>query len=123
MLPLKTSVLDSGGLCSQAWNMWFNSLLQRNVFEMTTDLSLDEHYDVVYATSSGFTVTLPDAVINRIGKSWTVNLSCYGDVTVKTSGTDTIMAPTSTTETTILLSVQGSSITLLCTAVGKWIII
>lgn len=94
-----------------------------SVTSTAVDLTLTTAHNTVYVTASGKTITLPAASTANIGRIWTVNFSTTGTLTIQRQGSDTIMTPTSATDTSISVTERGTSITLKCVSASTWIII
>ena len=94
-----------------------------NITTVTSNTQMTDQSYVYVATVTGKTVTLPKADVNMIGCVWEVNLSCLGTVTIVVTAGDSIMTPANATETTIVLSVRGSTLRIRCVSTSTWIIV
>ena len=94
-----------------------------NVTSTAVDPSLNDTHNTVYVTATGKTITLPAASTARIGRTWTINFSTTGTLTIQRAGSDTIMTPTSATETSISVTIRGTSMELKCNTATSWIIV
>jgi len=94
-----------------------------NVTSTAVDLTLTTANNTVYVTATGKTITLPAASTANIGRTWTINFSTTGTLTIQRAGSDTIMTPTSATETSISVTERGTSIQLKCNTATTWIIV
>ena len=96
---------------------------QNNVISTAVDYTLLTTDNTVYVTATGKTITLPAASTASIGRTWTINFSTTGTLTIQRQGSDTIMTPTSATETSITVTERGTSIELKCNTATTWIIV
>ena len=96
---------------------------QNNVVSTAIDYTLITTDNTVYVTATGKTITLPAASTAHIGRSWTINFSTTGTLTIQRQGSDTIMTPTNATETSITVTERGTSIELKCNTATTWIIV
>ncbi len=90
---------------------------------VSVDTTLSDSYRTTIVNATGKTMTLPAASGARIGFDWTVCLATTGNVTIQRAGSDTILTPTSTTDTSVVISVQGESITFRCATATTWIMV
>jgi hypothetical protein len=90
------------------------------VQSVAVNTTLDDTYQTTVVTASGKTVTLPAASTARIGKTWTIEFATTGTCTVVTSGSDSFPAPTSATETTLIMTQRGQSVSFRCMSSTTW---
>lgn len=87
---------------------------------VAVDTTLSDTVVSVLVTVTGKTITLPAASTGRIGGDWTVTLGTTGTCTVVCAGADTFPAPSSATETSLILNQRGQSVTFRCTSTSTW---
>lgn len=102
----------------------YSTLTQSHAVQsVAVDTSLVDAYPTTIVTATGKTITLPAASPSRVGKDWTVCLATTGTVTIQRAGSDTIVTPISATDTSVVISVQGESITFRCATSTSWIMV
>lgn len=102
----------------------YSTLTQTHAVQsVAVDTNLVDAYPTTYVTATGKTITLPAASPTRIGKEWTINFSTTGTLTIQRNGSDTIMTPTSATDTSVSVTERGTSITFRCNSATSWIIV
>lgn len=119
-------------LTGQPWQKWFSLLytlfakvvieFNRSSVVRSTAIStalLDSDRTII-VTVTGMTVTLPAASLLRIGRDWTIIFATTGTCTVQCAGADTFPAPTSATETNLVMGTRGDSFTFRCTSATTW---
>ena len=94
---------------------------ETGILKVIDTYTLNDQFGTIYITVSGKTITLPPANVLRIGQEWTVNLSVAGNVTIVTSGSDTLMTSVSAVDTSIQITTRGSSLTFICNSPTTWI--
>lgn len=95
-------------------------LRANNTLEVTSNLALTDAHCTVWLTLTGLTITLPEATLARVGRTWSVMLATTGTGTVTCAGAASFAAPTSATETTIILTARGQSVVFKCLDEDKW---
>lgn len=96
---------------------------QASVASTAISASMDDTAATWIVTATGKTLTLPAASTARIGKHWTVNFSSTGVLTIQRAGSDTIMTPTSATETSVEVTIRGTSLDFECVSSSAWVIV
>jgi hypothetical protein len=96
---------------------------QKAVTSTAVSASMDDTAATWRVTADGQTLTLPAASTARIGNIWTVNFSTTGTLTIQRAGSDTIMTPTSATETSVVVTIRGTSLDFECASATTWIIV
>lgn len=91
-----------------------------SVSTATGDTTLTDSMMTVLVTVSGATITLPTASTARTGRAWNVIFGTTGTCTVTTQGGDSFPAPTSATETSVILNQRGQSVIMRCTSATTW---
>ena len=110
-----------GRVTNYAQILW--TTIYRPVESPATTGAMDDSSAVWIVTTTGQTLTLPAASTGRIGNIWTVNFSTTGTLTVQRAGSDTIMTPTSATETSVIITIRGTSLDFECASATTWIIV
>lgn len=135
MRDLSPPPLSNPELDSFVWKDWFRNLkntLSEMVLEyirvhtvtsISGSTALTDVNGTVVVTSTGLTITLPAASLERVGKIWTVNFSTTGTLTVQRAGSDTIMTDYSATDTSVIITVRGASIRFQCASSSTWILV
>jgi hypothetical protein len=88
-----------------------------------TGVAMDDSAGTWIVTATGQTMTLPAASADRIGNTWIVSFAATGTLTVQRAGADTIMTPTSATDTSVILTIRGMSLEFKCTSATTWTIV
>lgn len=91
-----------------------------NVQSVAVNTSLTDAYKTTYVTATGKTITLPPASAARIGRAWNIIFTTSGTCTVVCAGADTFAAPSSATETTLVMTVRGQSVVFKCLSATTW---
>lgn len=94
---------------------------QTAVLTTAIDATLNDDAYICIVTASAKTITLPEAIPNRIGRQWTVMQNCNGITDVASDATDEIVLPGGTD--TIRLDQIGSTVTLRCISSTQWVIV
>lgn len=96
---------------------------QKAVTSTAVSASMDDTAATWRVTATGQTLTLPAASTAQIGNIWTVHFATTGTLTVQRAGSDTIMTPTSATETSVILNIRGMSLDFECVSATTWAIV
>ena len=96
---------------------------QKAVISTAVSASMDDTAATWIVTATGQTMTLPAASTARIGKIWTVNFSAAGTLTIQCAGSDTIMTPDSATDTSVTVTIRGTSLDFECASATTWVIV
>ncbi len=96
---------------------------QDAVATTAVNASMDDTAATWIVTATGKTLTLPAASTARIGKSWTAHFATTGILTIQRAGSDTIMTPTSATETSVIANIRGMSLDFECVSATSWAIV
>lgn len=96
---------------------------QAAVTSTAVSASMDDTAATWIVTATGQTMTLPAASTARIGKIWTVNFSAAGTLTIQRAGSDTIMTPDSATDTSVTVTIRGTSLDFECASATTWVIV
>ena len=96
---------------------------RKAVTSTAVSASMDDTAATWRVTADAQTLTLPAASTARIGNIWTVNFSTTGTLTIQAAGSDTIMTPTSATDTSVIITIQGTSLDFECASATTWIIV
>ena len=120
---------------SYTWKDWFRLLREivltlyrefsrtNTITPISGSTALTDANGTVIITQSGITVTLPAASPERIGKIWIINFSTTGTLTIQRAGSDTIMTDYSATDTSVIVTVRGTSLCFQCASASTWIIV
>jgi hypothetical protein len=94
---------------------------QSAILSVSVDTTLDDAAYTVLVTASAKTITMPPAVPNRYGKTWTIVQDCLGYVDVEPDPTDEFILPGGSD--TIRLDQIGSTLSLRCVSSTQWVIV
>lgn len=98
------------------------STMQGSITTTSSSIQLDDTSANCIVTSSGQTITLPAASTSYAGFVWNVTFYTDGELTISADGSDTIMTPDGA-DTSILVTVRGTTISLMCNSASTWVIV
>lgn len=96
---------------------------QKAVVSTAVSAAMDDTAATWIVTATGQTLTLPAASTARMGNIWTVHFATTGTLTIQREGDDTIMTPTSATDTSVIATIQGTSLDFECVSATTWAIV
>lgn len=93
-----------------------------NVTTTSTSIQLDDSSGNCVVTATGQTITLPAASTAYAGLVWNITFYTDGQLTISAAGSDTIMTPDGS-DTSILVTVRGTTISLMCNSATTWVFV
>jgi len=90
------------------------------VLSVSVDTVLTSLGGTVLVEATGKTITLPACSAGVIGEEVTINLTVTGTCTIVCAGSDSMPLPSSATETTVIMTARGQSLTFRCLTATTW---
>ncbi len=103
-------------------NAYTRSSMLGNVLTTSTSLQLTDASGNCVVTATGQTITLPAASTEYAGLVWHITFYTDGVLTISAAGADTIMTPDGS-DTSILVNVRGTTISLMCNSATTWVLV
>jgi hypothetical protein len=94
---------------------------QQSILSTAVSTTLDNDSYTVLVTASAQTITMPEAIPSRFGRTWTIIQNCNGYVDIEPNTGDEFILPGGSD--TIRLNQIGSTLSMRCVSATQWVIV